>query len=72
MEATNSLIDRYNIFIYLIKAYFVNSEDMLGKHVASALAVKFYRKTNDRLLSSLVAYANAKYLSDDYFNCDYH
>lgn len=71
MEATNSLIDRYNIFIYLIKAYFVNSKDMLSKHVASALAIKFYRKTNDKLLSSLVAYTNAKYLSDDYFNCDY-
>ena len=71
MEATNSLIDRYNIYIYLIKTYFVNSKDMLSKHIASALATKFYRKTNDRLLSSLVAYTNTKYLSVDYFNYDY-
>ena len=71
MEATNSLIDRYNIFTYLIKAYFAKSEDLLGKHLASALAIKFYRKTNDRLLSSLVAYTNAKYLSVDYFKRDY-
>ena len=71
MEATNSLIDRYNIFTYLIKAYFAKSENLPGKHLASALAIKFYRKTNDRLLSSLVAYTNAKYLSVDYFNRDY-
>lgn len=71
MESTNSLIDRYNIFINLIKAYFANSEDLAGKNKAAAMAVKFYRKTNDPQLASLVVYSNAKCLSSEYFNHNY-
>lgn len=71
MEATNSLIDRYNIFIYLVKAYFANSEDMNDRRLASVISTKFYRKVNDAQLASLVAYSNTKCLNPSYFDQEY-
>ncbi|NLI35243.1 MAG: hypothetical protein GX416_01820 [Bacteroidales bacterium] len=71
MEATNSLIDRYNIFVNLIKALFANSETLIEKKTYSSISVKFYRKSGDPQLASLVAYANTKCLSQNYYNSDY-
>mgnify|MGYP001417695265 FL=1 len=71
MEATNSLIDRYNIFINLIKTLFANSQTDEEKKIYSSYAVKFYRKNKDPQLAPLVAYGNIKCLSESYFNSEY-
>lgn len=68
MEATNSLIDRYNIFLNLVKAYFTNSKDEQSRRLASAISTKFYRKTNDPQLAPLVAYVNVRCLDSSYFD----
>lgn len=71
MEATNSLIDRYNILVNILKASFVNSTDVKIKRQYSQIASRFYKKTNDSQLSSLVAFDNKSALSGEYVNCKY-
>ena len=71
MEATNSLIDRYNLFLYVIKAYFATDKDELIRSLLSAIAFKFYKKTSDRQLYGIVAYQNIKKLNPSYYNNDY-
>lgn len=71
MEATNSLIDRYNLFIELIKASYINAQTLHDKQTYASIATKFYRKVEDPRLSSLAAYTNTKALPLSYFNQDY-
>lgn len=71
MEATNSLIDRYNLFTYIVKAYFANCQNEFEKKTVSDIATRFYRKTNDSWLHGIVAYSNMKCIGEPYFNADY-
>lgn len=71
MEATNSLIDRYNLFTYIVKAYFANCQNEFEKKAVSDIATRFYRKTNDSWLHGIVAYSNMKCIREPYFNADY-
>lgn len=70
MEATNSLIDRYNVMTYTLKAAFANTENEMKKQLCSDIASKFYRKTCDCALSSLVAYKHINILENSYYNND--
>lgn len=71
MEATNSLIDRYNLFTYIVRAYFANSQNEIEKKLVSTIATRFYRKTNDFWLHGVVAYANLRCVEPSYYNADY-
>lgn len=71
MEATNSLIDRYNMFLYVLKAKFANEKDYRNRNTLSSIAYKFYKKTADKQLSPLVAYENISKVNISYYNKEY-
>ena len=71
MEATNSLIDRYNLFLNVIKAYYAIEKNELIRGMLSTIAFKFYKKTSDRQLSGIVAHKNIKKVNHSYYNNDY-
>lgn len=68
MEATNSLIDRYQSVINILRLSFAYSDNNAIKTLYALYASKFYRKTNDRLLTPMVAYRNMNNLQPDYYN----
>lgn len=71
MEATNSLIDRYNLFTYIVRACFANCQNENEKKLISTIAARFYRKINDSWLHGIVAYTNIKCIDKSYFNEEY-
>ena len=68
MESTNSLIDRYNLLIYLLRAEFSNTDLAMEKSIYSVIAQKIYRKTNDKLLVPFLAYLDIESIPDSYYN----
>lgn len=69
MESTNSLIDRYNLLINLLRASFATRKDQ--KKIFAYWGCKIYRRVKDRQLTSFVAYAQPKLLTNDYYDLDF-
>lgn len=71
MEATNSLVDRYNVLVNVLKASFANAKQEIIKSLYSNIATKFYKKLYDSNLSSMVAYGHLNSLDSSYYNEDF-
>lgn len=69
MESTNSLIDRYNLLINLLRASFATRKEQ--KKIFAYWGCKIYRRVKDKQLTPFVAYAQPKLLTNDYYDSDF-
>ena len=69
MESTNSLIDRYNILLFTLKASF--SSTVATRQTFANIAVRTYRHTQDNLLIPFVAYTKQKNINKSYFDAEF-
>lgn len=69
MEATNSLIDRYNLLAFILKESF--SSTVETRQIFANIAARIYHHTQDNLLISFVAYTKQKELNKSYFDTEF-
>ncbi len=69
MESTNSLIDRYNLLINLLKASFATQKEQ--RTLYANWGCKIYRRVKDKQLTPFVAYTQPKLLAKNYYDANF-
>lgn len=68
MEATNSLVDRYNLLLTILKTEFAKTENNTDRTLYSFWGTRLYRQTQDIALTPLVAYVQTDLLDQSYYD----
>lgn len=70
MEATNSLVDRYQTLLYVLKAKFTQSDDNERIKISN-IAKSLYKNTLDSQVWQILAYGMKNQMPNNYFNAHY-